>query len=397
MGLFKRASSLSLLCWCLFLACCTAPTRSLDAFGFGAPEQQGLDSRPLVKLTEWVRDHDVPILSILISRNGKVVYELYTSSLTREHAHYLMSVTKAVTSALVGVATDQHLIGPPETAVSEALPAKLFTDRARFAKVTIRDVLGMSALDAQVPPHRNLPEDYQRLNEFLLSPDRTRFALLQPLLPQPGVSFEYTDITALIATGIIEYASKVTALEFAEKTLFGPMGFRHYEWMHEDATGNDNGAYGLRLRPIDMQKFGILYLNGGTYGQQRLLSRDWVDRSFTPWIKTTPALPAPNYGWYWWTINYAPHWLARVAAGWKGQRIAVIPEQGMVITMTAIIEDQDEEAVFAQIIHDYVIPSAAGSSFPDPSLAALLEQVRQGPLRAKPGVEARMIPSVEPI
>jgi CubicO group peptidase (beta-lactamase class C family) len=367
----------------------------------GAPDEQGLDARPLIALAEWVRDAFPPIFSILVSKNGVLVYELYTSSLTRDDAHYLMSVTKSFTSALVGAAMDRGIVGPPDTPVADALPPSVFaTDaaQARFGAVTIKDVLGMSALDAQVPPHRNLPEDQARERAFWNSPNRTKFALTQALLPQPGVSFQYTDITPLIATGIVEYATQMTALEFAEQTLFGPMDFKNYEWMHEDTAGVDNGAYGLRLRPIDMQKFGILFLNHGSWQGRQLLPESWVNLSFSPWIKSSPRLPQPNYGWYWWQFEYAPHWTAHVADGWKGQRIAVIPEQNMVVTMTAIIEDQDEEAVFESIVKNYVIPSTQGQ--PDPALrgalADVLEQVRQGPLRVKPDVQPRMIPSITP-
>src|SRR5262249_10778455 len=132
------------------------------------------------------------------------------------------------------------------------------------------------------------------------------------------------------------------------------------------------------------------------------LSKEWVDQSFTPWIKSSPRAAAPNYGWYWWTSDYAPHWRAHVASGWKGQRICVIPEKKLVVTMTGIVE-QNEDALCEEIVRDYVVPAVDGlpgqSVLPDASLrqplAALLEQVRQGPLRGQPGVESHMIPSIE--
>lgn len=381
--------------------------RRASGLAFGAPDEEGMDARPLIDLASWVRDGDAPIFSILVSRNGVVVFELYTSSLTRDYAHYLMSVTKSFTSALVGAAIDRGLVGSPETSIADALPPEVFAsdaDRARFSAVTLREVMGMSALDAQVPPHRNLPEDRARQQAFLAAPNRAKFAVTQALLPQPGVSFQYTDITPLIASGVVEYATEETSLAFAEDTLFGPMGFRNYEWMHEDLEGIDNGAYGLRLRPVDMQKFGVLYLNGGVWEGRHLLPKSWVDLSFTPWIKSSPQQTDPNYGWYWWTFDYAPHWRARVADGWKGQRISVIPEKNLVVTMTGIVDDRPEEALFEQILRDYVIPSVDGIGGepprPDPGLRAplaeVLEEVRQGPMRAKPDAEARMIPSIEP-
>src|SRR5580693_8539494 len=60
--------------------------------------------------------------------------------------------------------------------------------------------------------------------------------------------------------------------------------------------GIDNGAYGLRLRPTDMQKLGILYLNDGAWQGTQIVSREWVRQSFTPWIRSRPDLSNPNYG-----------------------------------------------------------------------------------------------------
>jgi CubicO group peptidase (beta-lactamase class C family) len=381
--------------------------RASEGLLVAPPDEEGLDARPLVRLTEWIREADVPIFSLLISRDGVLVYELYTSSLTRDDAHYVMSVTKSFTSALVGVAMDRGLVGPPETSVADAIPADVFAspaDRDRFRQVTLQDVLGMSALDAQVPPHRMLPEDWARQRLFLESRNRAAFAVTQAVLAEPGRSFQYTDITPLIATGVVEYATGKTALEFAEETLFRPMGFAHYEWMHEDPSGIDNGAYGLRLRPIDMQKFGILYLERGRWAGRQLVSTSWVDRSFSPWIRSSDAQKTPDYGWYWWTSSYGPHWLAHAARGWKGQRIVVVPERGIVVTMTGLIEGGHEEQVFARIMRDYVIPAMDGTDAeparPDAGLRAplaqLLDEVRRGPLRAGPGTEWRMIPSIEP-
>jgi CubicO group peptidase (beta-lactamase class C family) len=385
-----------------------APLDAADAgdLRWGAPDERGMDARPLIAMASWIASSDVPIYSLLVSKDGVVVFELYTSSVGREEAHYLMSVTKSVTSTLLGIAIDRHLVPPVETSVADALPPTAFAsaaERERFRAVTIRDALGMSALDAQVPPHRNLPRDAERERAFLASPNRVKFALTQAILPEPGTSFQYTDITPLVAIGILSYATKETALEFAEETLFRPLGFRNYEWMHEDAAGMDNGAYGLRLRPIDMQKLGVLFLHGGVWGSKQLVSRSWVEQSFTPWIRSGPRAREPNYGDYWWSTPFGPKWRAHVANGWKGQRIAVFPEHGVVVTMTGVLDDHDEDAIFQRVIREHVIPSVDGSNGepprPDPAireaLAVAIERARGGPLRGGPTVERRMVPSVD--
>jgi CubicO group peptidase (beta-lactamase class C family) len=161
------------------------------------------------------------------------------------------------------------------------------------------------------------------------------------------------------------------------------------------------GGYGLRIRPLDMQKFGVLYLHGGVWNGAQVVPRAWVERTFTPWIRTDPARRAPNYGWYWWADHYGPGWDAHLAHGWRGQRIVVVPAQGVVVTMTAYVEDNTETALIARIIEDYIEPSVAhGAVHADPAadraLARVLDEVHRGPMRGPARPEPRMIPAVAP-
>jgi len=333
------------------------------------------------------------------------VYELYTSSLTRDQAHYQMSATKSVLSALVGIAIDRGLISGPDAPITETLPRDLFgsdAEVARFRPVTVHHVLGMSALDAPDPPRVTTPEATARHLRFRTAPNRLRFALAQPLLASPGRAYQYNDVTPMLAIGLVQYAAGTTALEFAENSLFGPMGFRNYEWMHQDRSGLDLGGFGLRLRPIDMQKFGVLYLSGGLWRGRPLISRRWVERSFSPWNRSRPASRDPDYGWFWWTYPNGSSWSTHAAMGWKGQRIAVLLRQRIVVTMTANIEDGGANAVFNDLVDRFVLPSVRsdGPLRPDPTARArlemLVEEVRTGPSRIAAGIEDRMIPSIAP-
>ena len=189
-----------------------------DTFGFDEPENQSIQSNKLLELTEWIDSEKVPILSLLISKNGKLVYEAYTSRLTRDHSHYLMSVTKSITSALVGAAIDRQLIKGPDQTLAAILPRKVFADEntfKRFQKLTLRHILGMSALDAPVSPHLNTPEGVKRATDFFQSKNRLQFALRFPLLSDLGKQFQYTDITPALLAGAIQYTTHKTMLEFA--------------------------------------------------------------------------------------------------------------------------------------------------------------------------------------
>src|SRR5215470_163345 len=155
-------------------------------FGYDEPERQGINPQKLLELTQSLRGNPAPILSLALSRNGKIVYELYTSGLDRNAAHYVMSVTKSVTSALVGAAIDRHLIKSADVTVAETLPRGVFPNteaHTRFNRVTLKNVLGMSALDAQVAPHLKTPEAIDRNNRFNRSSNHLTFALEQQTLP----------------------------------------------------------------------------------------------------------------------------------------------------------------------------------------------------------------------
>jgi len=373
-----------------------------DGFARVRPEEEGLRSDELMQLTRWLRDHPEPIFSLLIARHGRLLYELYGPGVDRDDAHYLMSVTKSVLSAAIGVAVDRKWIGSPDQSMTQLLPRRLFPtpgDLTRFEGVTLKRVMGMAALDAPDPPRDRSPEALARGRQYLAAVNRASFALSQPVLK---TGFQYNDGTPALASGVLTAATHQSAFDFAEQALFLPMGFANEEWLHQDASGMDNGGYGLRLRPIDMLKFGQLYLNGGIWDGQTLLSKAWVETSFTPWNTSDPKLERPNYGWYWWTYDFGPGWTARVANGWKGQRIAVIPEQALVLVLTADIEDGSEDEFFKALIIKSVKPAVERGATPDGGTAAeanakaltdLLNEVNHAPSRLGEFVEYRMVPS----
>jgi hypothetical protein len=63
------------------------PARPATDLEATPPEAQGMSRAPMVRLTRWIRDTPIPLFSLLISRHGKLVYELYTSSFERDDAH----------------------------------------------------------------------------------------------------------------------------------------------------------------------------------------------------------------------------------------------------------------------------------------------------------------------
>src|SRR5205823_10208359 len=83
-----------------------------------APEAVGVDSAPLVRMSEWIRKDKLDVRSLLIIKDGKLIFERYGSGLTREHNYELYSVTKTITALTFGALAGQGKIATTDRAAS---------------------------------------------------------------------------------------------------------------------------------------------------------------------------------------------------------------------------------------------------------------------------------------
>ena len=113
---------------------------------------------------------------------------------------------------------------------------------------------------------------------YYAAPDRLALAAdTQPKVP-PGKEFEYTDINPILTAAVLSAAAGMPIQQYAEKRLFEPLGMRNYAWGRADQKGLVSSGWGLRLRPVDMAKVGLLVLHGGQWQGQQLVSAAWVGR-----------------------------------------------------------------------------------------------------------------------
>jgi CubicO group peptidase (beta-lactamase class C family) len=237
------------------------------------------------------------ITSVLVARHGKIVSERYYQGTHADDRLPIFSVTKSVTSALVGLAiADGYLNG-----VDERLPWR--------KQLTVGQLLSMTAGFA---PSMN----FQRVDAVTLA-DR-------PLINKPG-TFAYDSGSINLVAGLLARATGMSVAEYARRRLFEPMGITGVRWP------GSRGASGLVLRPRDLLAFGQLYLDGGVWHGKRIVSARWVRLSTRAHARITPRL---GYGYGWWI---RPHSFA--ASGYLGQVLAVYPRRDEVVLVTASSED----------------------------------------------------------
>ncbi len=126
--------------------------------------------------------------------------------------------------------------------------------------------------------------------------------------------------------------------KFAETFLFNPLGIKNYEWTHKLQDRVDV-AYRVELTGRDLAKLGQLFLNKGYWGDQQILSSEWVEISTARHTTTTERrLGYPGYGYLWWRHDFpVGDTVVRgfQAQGSGGQFLFVFPKLDAVAVFTS--------------------------------------------------------------
>ena len=140
----------------------------------------------------------------------------------------------------------------------------------------------------------------------------------------------------------------MNALEFATEHLFGPLGITEAEW-RTDPVGNNWGYSGLYLTPHDMAKIGLLFLRGGEWDGEQIVSREWVEEATSKQVHAGTLLD--DYGFQWWVSPGGYY----SAIGYKGQFIHVVPDLDLIMVTTGSIAEDFNR--IQSLLETHVIPA----------------------------------------
>jgi CubicO group peptidase (beta-lactamase class C family)/lysophospholipase L1-like esterase len=289
-----------------------------------SPEAQGMDSRELAKLFDFVREQRVPIHSLLIVRNGRVVVDASFFPYQAGMLHDLASGTKSVTSTLVGVAIERHaLAGVSRPAWPILQAGNAMVSDARKSRITIEDLLTMQSGISCEWMHGETT-----LDEMRGSSDWVRFVLDRPMVAEPGREFAYCSPGMHLLSGIISKVTGSSTLDYARRELFTPLGIDASVWP-SDPAGVSYGWGDLHLRPRDMAKLGLLWLADGVWDGKQIVPADWMTAAERAHV--THMGEGYGYGLWVYPDRQPPVFESN---GRGGQRISVVPAVRLVAVMT---------------------------------------------------------------
>jgi CubicO group peptidase (beta-lactamase class C family) len=332
------------------------------------PADLGLDARVLTEFdAEIAAGKYGRVDSMLVIRHGKVAYErfykhdydqiygaeakklgpLNISDPTgpynyfntwwhpyyrRGELHTMQSVTKTVTSVVIGVAITRQEFPNIDTPILEFFDtAKVANVDNRKRQMTIRHLLTMTAgLDWKEDLPYSDPNNTATLLEE--SFDWVKFTIDRPMAAEPGKVFNYNSGATQLLSYIFRVATGQDIEEYAVKYLFNPLGIEQYYWKRSP-TGLADTEGGLYLKPRDLAKIGQLFLKNGVWEGKQIVRADWVTTSVAPAI---PVSASVRYGLKWWLYPYGDGTsrLAWCGSGFGGQMPIVLPDYDMVLVFT---------------------------------------------------------------
>ena len=334
----KRATPSTLVLLVAFLSAATlaqeptAPPAAQETYwpthGWrsSSPEAQGMDSEALARAFDYIRQNQIPIHSWLIVRNGYVVLDAYFYPFQEGQVHDGASMTKSITSTLIGIATGEQKLRSVRQPVLSLFPGRHIANRdQRKDRMTVEHLLTMtSGLDCHVD-HAEIT-----LREMRESKDWVRFMLDRPMLAEADSKFEYCSGGMHLLSGVISQTTGSSGLEFARRELFRPLGIEDVIWP-SDPQGVSTGWGDLHLRPRDMAKIGYLWLHQGRWEGRQILPAEWVQAATA--VHSHPGRENVGYGYGFWVYPQRNP-LEYEALGRGGQRITVTPAENRIVVFT---------------------------------------------------------------
>lgn len=303
--------------------------------------------RAAAKYLEAAEKAGQDLHSVMVVKDGNVVFEKWMSSGKENEPHTLFSVSKTFTATAVGLAIHEGKLKLDDKVISffpDKLPAQ---PSDNLKAMTVRHLLTMNTGHEKDPSKlRNTEKDWEKA--FLAT----------PINRQPGTIFCYNSLATYMLSAIVQKVTGQNLTDYLYPRLFRPLGINHVRW-DESPTGVKTGGWGLYLKTEDLAKMGQLLLQQGRWDGKQIVPQEWVKDMSSAQVPSVPAgrnsdaLPQlmknakksdwlQGYGYQMWRCRHN----AFRADGAAGQFIIVIPEKNAVVVTTAKVNNMQAEIDF---------------------------------------------------
>ena len=296
--------------------------------------------------------------ALLVMKDGNIISEIYRNNSGPDSRFIGWSMTKSVTSILIGCALEEGHINSLDESITDYIPE---LESGAYNNVSIRHIMQMRS-----------GADYEERYDFAnpgiaasnhissLVKNNTRFADVARTLPQlhaPGEVFQYKTIDTAVLGWLVERSTGMSVASYTEQCLWEPLGAEadgFYIMDGPPGVGREFSGAGFNATLRDYARVGQMVLNNGYANGQQIVSDEWIKQS------TRPSGPEDGrrggYGLQWWTIGGSD---AFAAIGLQGQYIYIDPETRTVIVKLSYFPPGDNSAedgetqAFMSVVSDW--------------------------------------------
>ena len=302
--------------------------KAMDAFFYAAAEKK------------------MDVHSVMIVKNGSVIYSRWQSKGAEDKPHALHSVSKTFTSTAVGLAIADGKMALTDKVI-DFFPDKLPGEVSENLKaMTVRDLLTMTCGHDNEPSARNTQQDW--VSGFLA----------HPVVHQPGTYFLYNSMGTYMLSAIVQKVTGEKVVDYLYPRLFEPLHIEKPQW-DESPQGINCGGWGLYLKTEDLAKMGQLLLQEGRWNGRQVIPAEWVNEMSRKQVENaSPGASAADIENSDWMQGYCYQmWRCRYgcfrADGAMGQYIIVVPDKNAVIAITSEVGNMQGEL---NLVWSHILP-----------------------------------------
>lgn len=309
--------------------------------------------------------------SLMIFKNGSLLFERYQNEGSPTKLHAMHSVTKNWLSCLVGIAVDEGVFGGIDESLHE-----LFSERLperwdeRKKKITLEHCLRMqSGLDYQ-----NTMEFAELMGQnpdpvdFFFGPDL-------PVIAEPGTRWCYSGADSQMVAEALRQKCGKSLSEIARLWLADPLGIGNFEWpRHFPTLGAQEwpaevGCSELSLTPGDFATLVLCVSQNGMHDGRSVIPWRWLEQAsvssdgvdgevLAAFYREIGAPEVPGisgYGMHLGCMNLQGYDIVTLA-GAGGQYGFIIKDLGLVVVQTANFSG-DGLSGGAILLRDTILPA----------------------------------------
>ena len=294
-----------------------------------------VDETALRAASDWSFDRASPeqvTLSLLVVHRGRIIHERYAPGVEMTTRTRTWSTAKSIASTLIGILVDEGKLALDAPLGYEFFPAAAVPDRDPRSGITLRHVLNMSS---GLEPVDNGGREYAIGSglSYWAGASSVVGARSRAVISEPGTNWDYENYDTLLGVYAMKRAlgSEQVYREFPRRRLLDRIGMRN-TLVSTDRFGDFILSSQVYTNARDLARFGLLYLQGGVWNGERLISEEWIDFVRTPAPATAES--GNFYGGQFWLVPDGRTDVPKNAyatSGNRGQYVVIVPTHDLVI------------------------------------------------------------------